>query len=680
MRFLAVQVEVSTEVVPFVHFGEPVAGTPHYVRFRDDGGSDEKRLGAGAFGIDRFAYDSNDANGTYDLTYDSQAARPLVVTFDSAFGGKFFPQFDTDLTFNINDVPQTFDFTADLDPGFRYTGSGAVTSITLAGTVDDTNDAVDNGTDIDFAFNGLPSVVRFSLETGAIKVIDGLLDINGDDAVNGSDDGVAGGILVIDGKLDTNFSGAIDGGDDDTFLGANVVDGGLDTNLDNVSDGNDDGKLNGFELKMNGNVSSIDLLLSSENAIFDSPYQLFEAEIDTVPAHTLATWAGKRILVETKDASGNPLALGQVSALLSTDNDAPDIATKLQPFTTTGPGGTCINYSPFLQEIDTRYLNAGGSGSVLARLDELYGDGEFLEAGEDHVVGHVQGDTLDIASLQFTGFQRLLIDPELNGGTYEFRKPVAGVSPLFLGAGLDDTIAAIQFDNIPDLLQLNTNVAGHDITWHTEDDVFDSIGDVDVYVGPAGMAQDADLAGRFVMQDVPSDVHIWWDFGFPNGNANFDASNEFELLFLGQDGSSRLVGALQLEDLQVGYEVGVDVYFDVDWFGPVPTELALNILTAKAGIDNDVNDSNIGANPGKPGVDGFFGLYGMTGSPAALDPAGPVPGGSEYTPDLTFLMKDFREFSVELGLGLELIPAFLEPEVDLSFNLVGDFVLDFSGR
>ena len=75
-------------------------------------------------------------------------------------------------------------------------------------------------------------------------MIDGLLDINGDDAVNGSDDGVAGGVLVIDGKLDTNFSGAIDGGDDDTFLGANVVDGGLDTNLffDNVSDGNDDGK------------------------------------------------------------------------------------------------------------------------------------------------------------------------------------------------------------------------------------------------------------------------------------------------------------------------------------------------------------------------------------------------------------------------------------------------------
>ena len=42
MRFLAAQVEVSTEVVPFVHFGEPVAGTPHYVRFKDDGGSGTK--------------------------------------------------------------------------------------------------------------------------------------------------------------------------------------------------------------------------------------------------------------------------------------------------------------------------------------------------------------------------------------------------------------------------------------------------------------------------------------------------------------------------------------------------------------------------------------------------------------------------------------------------------------
>ena len=234
---------------------------------------------------------------------------------------------------------------------------------------------------------------------------------------------------------------------------------------------------------------------------------------------------------------------GQVTALLSTDNDAPDIATKLQPFSTTGPGGARINYSPFLQEIDTRYLNAGGSGSVIARLDELYGDGEFLEPGEDHVVGHVQGDTLDIASLQFTGFQKLLIDPELNGGTYEFRKPVAGVSPLFLGAGLDDTIAAIQFNNIPDLLQLNTNVAGHDITWHTEDDVFDSIGDVDVYVGPAGMVQDADLAGRFADAGCAEATCTSGAISvFLNGNAIFDASNEFELL-LGQDGSSRLVGA-----------------------------------------------------------------------------------------------------------------------------------------
>jgi hypothetical protein len=301
-----------------------------------------------------------------------------------------------------------------------------------------------------------------------------------------------------------------------------------------------------------------------------------------------------------------------------------------------------------------------------------------LSAGEDHIVARVNGDELDIASFQFSGFQKLFVAPDLNGGTYEFRKPVAGVSPFFVGAGLDALFAMVQLDNIPDLMQLNTNIAGKDITWHTEDDVFDSIGDVDVYVGPENMAQDSDLAGRFVMKDVPSDVHIFWDFGFPNGNANFDANAEFELLFLAQDGSDRLVGALQLEDLQVGYEVGINVFFDVDWFGPVPTELALNILTAKAGIDNDVDGPGIGANMAKPGVDGFFNLYSMNGSPSALTgPAGPAPAASEYTPDLTFLMKDFREFSLTLDVGLELIPIFLEPEVEVTSTLVGDFVLDF---
>ena len=99
-----------------------------------------------------------------------------------------------------------------------------------------------------------------------------------------------------------------------------------------------------------------------------------------------------------------------------------------------------------------------------------------------------------------------VVQVNTNGGTYEFRKPVAGVSPFFVGAGIEDLFAMIQLDNIPDLMQLNTNIAGKDITWHTEDDVFDSIGDVDVYVGPEGMAQDSDLAGRFVMKDVPSDV------------------------------------------------------------------------------------------------------------------------------------------------------------------------------
>ena len=658
----------------------------HYIRFKDQGtdsGGDPlpKQLAAGAFGIDNFSYASNDANGTYALHYKANSARVLVATFDSAFGGRYFPELDTNLTLTITSVPQTFDFVADLDPGFRYTASSAISSITLTGSIDDTDDDTANGTNINFSFVTLPSTVRFSLEAGEIKVIDGRLDLNADNAVNGSDDGVAGGVTVIDGRLDMNFDGAITSSDDDTFLGANVIDGELDMNANGAVGSGDDGAVAGLELKMNGNVDSINLSLNSDNAIFGTPYELFQAAITTVPAHTLATWAGKKILVETTDTGGNPLPLGQVSALLSTENDNTSINAKLEPFTQSGPGGARVHYSPFLKEIDDRYLDAGGSSSVKSRLNDLYNDAEVLDSGEDHIVAHVQGSTLDIASLQFTGFQKLLIDPETNGGTYEFRKPVAGVSPFFVVAGLNSTVAAIQLDNIPDLIQLKTDIDGHDITWHTEDDVFDSIGDVDVYVGPAGMAQDSDLAARFVMKDVPSDVHIFWDFGFPNGSANFDSNQEFELLFLAQDGGHRIAGAMQLEDLQAGYEVGIDIHFDVDWFGPVPTSLNLNILTAKAGIDNDVDDSSIAANNSKPGVDGFLGIYEMTNSPSNLTPGGPAHASSEYVPGFTFMMKDFREFSLTLEVGVEIIPALLSPDVDLSSTLVGDFVIDFwAGR
>jgi hypothetical protein len=680
------QVAVSTAVdlpaLQAVNTPALVAAAQHYLVFRDQGANQPKQLKAGAFGIDKFSYNSNDTAGTYALSYRSNGPHVLTATFDSAFGGRYFPQFDTLLNLTVTSVPTSFDFFADVDPGFRYAANAPISSITVTGNLDLTDNNADDGTSINFKFDTLPAVVRFSLDAGELKVFDGKLDVNADNAGNNADDGIAGGITVIDGKLDTNFDGVISSADDDTFLGAAVIDGGLDTNLDGTVDGNDDGSLAGLELKMSGQVNAIDLVVSSPTAIFGAPFQLAEAHIDTVPAHTLATWAGKKILVETTDANGAAQPLGQISALLSTDRAANAIDSKLEPFTQ-GEGGARIHYSPYLQEIDTRYLNAGGSGSVTPRLDELYNQAQVLNNGEDHVVARVVGGALDIASLQFSGFQKLLVDPEKDGGTYEFRKPVAGVSPFFVGAGINDTFAMIQIDNIPDLVRLVTNTPANDITFHVEDDApppagsVSHIGDVDIYIGPAPTAADGDAAARVIMKDVPDDVHIFWGFGFPSGSVNFDASDEFQLLFLAQDGGTRLAGALQLEDLQLGYDVGIDVHFDVDWFGPVPTSLNLNILTATAGIDNDVDDSSIAANPDKPGVDGFFSLYSMTGSPSNPQPAGPAHASSEYVPSVSFLMKDFREFSLTLEAGIEIIPAFLSPNLDLTTNLVGDFVFDF---
>ncbi len=286
-----------------------------------------------------------------------------------------------------------------------------------------------------------------------------------------------------------------------------------------------------------------------------------------------------------------------------------------------------------------------------------------------------------------------MIDPEDHGGTYEFRKPVAGISPFFVGAGLDNTFAMLQIDNIPDLLRLNTNIAGKDITFHAEDDApppagsLSHVGDIDIYVGPAPTASDSDLAARVIMKDVPDDVHIFWDFGFPSGSANFTASNEFGLLFLAQDGGNRIVGALQLQDLQAGYNITFDPHFSVGTFAYAPTSLDLVLLDAVAGIDNDVNFDGggapiIGQNTSKPGVDGFFNLYRMKGTDGddTLDPVGPAPAANEYVPELTFMMKDFREFSYHVSGGVHIfgLSGFLTPFLDDHGGPTehGDFMID----
>jgi hypothetical protein len=456
----------------------------------------------------------------------------------------------------------------------------------------------------------------------------------------------------------------------------------------------------GATLVMNDSLGGISANVASDNQILGSDYRFIDVNVTDIPANWVANWGGDGFLIESNDTANNPQAMGTLSALISTSNNPEENQQKIEPFTLDGPlqtgailsgtaGGSRINYSPFLQEIDNRYYGEE-SPSVLPRLRDLYAGSEELDPGEDHVIVRLENNKVDFASLQFTGFQKIAWVPDENGGNFTFRAPSPGTHPLFAGFE-DGDFTTLQIENVPDEIVVDINDTGS-ITYNATDDANPSAGQIDLYRGPLPIASDSDSAIRAIMNDTPESVDINWNFGFPDGAINFDASNEFEMLFLTQNGNRRITAGLEMEDLQLGYDI--DLFpLDLDIDGPslFPPEVGsadLRLLSAKAGIDNDANSSNINANFAKPGTDGFFTLYDLKGSPVALI-NGTAPDGSEYVPLITAMMRDFRELSATVALDVELaklsvIPAppfvfptlTLEPEVDVDVDLEGDVVFD----
>jgi hypothetical protein len=152
-----VQVDVATEVGldPL-----PVASTSahDYGRFVDHGAGDLRELAAGVFGIRSFTYASNDAARTLETHYRANAAHQLDATFDSRFGGRFFPSYDIDATLTVDSIPASIDLSTDLATNFDYTASSAITSIALVGDIDITNDSNPaNSTHVAASVDGLPA-------------------------------------------------------------------------------------------------------------------------------------------------------------------------------------------------------------------------------------------------------------------------------------------------------------------------------------------------------------------------------------------------------------------------------------------------------------------------------------------------------------------------------------------
>jgi hypothetical protein len=591
------QVAVST-AVDLAPLAAATLTSPHYLTFKDqgqDGVGDPlpKQLKVGAFGIDHFAYASNDAAASYSVHYDANAQHQLDVVVETEFGGRFFPTYAIDTDFNIDSVPLLWDMSLDVDPEFHYHGSSGIDSITLSGVVDDTDDDVDNGTNILATMLDMPKDVDFVL--------------------NPSSDAA---------------------------------------------------------LTMNAPATLVALHLDSDNDIFGSGYRLLEASIANIPAHWNANWGGGQFVLEAKDAADAPAPMGAVIATISKSNDPTVNTANIHPFTVSGPGGARINRSAFAADIDTKFYSSfpGGAAATLDALNAIYNNAQNLDPAGDHAVARVNGGSLDFFNGQFTGFQKVAYQPNSNGGHFEFNAPSPGLHPFFAGVGLDDKFLYAHIDNIPDTSVLDIDLAGGDIHFHTTDDTGATAGDIDLYYGPEGSAADNQSAMRGILQDTPDDVHLTWNFGFPDGAANFVASNEFRLLFLTQDGSNRIVAGAQLKELQAGY--GLDflplTVTSTTTLG-VPTGANLVLFRAHAGIDNDASNEVGVGNAGKPGVSGFFNLYQMTTEDLTNTANGVAPGAAEYTPTVTFQMKDFTRLDFEVTVEVTLI-AVLELPGELHFN------------
>jgi len=562
-----------------------------YVNFLDKGGSGEKQAAVGLFGISQFSVSTASAGTGLTLNYVDNAARELQVNVASNFG-QFYPLDNVQATLDIQDIPQTFDFSTDFATMLNYTASSPISSITATADLDPTTNPHDD-THVEFMAQGLPAMVDFVLDPNTSATLS-----------------------MSDAITQLMFSAT----SDDTILGTGT-------------------------------------------------YKLVQADLNNIPANWNVNWSGGQFVMQAMDASNNPAPMGLVTATVSTSDSPSDNAAFLMPFQTSGPGGARINYSPYLQAIDDRYFSLGtGAPVTLAEIQNIYNNAQVLEAGEDYAVAQVNGGSLAFFDGQFTGFQKIVYQPNSNGGHFEFDAPTPGPHPFLAGIGLDSNFLIGHIDNIPSSATLDINLATDNIHFHSSA----SAGTIDVYYGPQGMAQDSDTALRAVMQNTPTDVNITWGFGFPNGSASFVASNPFTLLFLAQNGSNRLVGGFRLQELDVNY--GMDILplnVNINTTLLVPTSLTVGLFDAHAGI-------NVGAS-GVP-VDGFFNLYTMKSSPDALNPAGPTPGANEYIPELTFMMQNFTEFTFNLSVGLGItilpVPFIITPSVSASVSVTGQFIFD----
>jgi hypothetical protein len=298
-----------------------------------------------------------------------------------------------------------------------YDGSSNIDSITIDGTIDNTNDADDtNGTVVEFDFDPIPAQVAFQLEADPKPVVDGKLDVKAPAGIDAADDDIYAGVRIIDGGVDINGSGAVDGSDDGILVGVAVIDGALDMDRDGDVDGDDDGSLAGAMLRMSAAVPEIAFSLTSTNNILGIPLQLIEFSVLNIPAHWDINWGSGRFLLESRDVSDNPAAMGSINARVSTSSDGPTNNAKVLPFTEDGdllggpllgaPGasGAAASTTRLTQEIDRRYYTENADGGPRLKTSVRR---QAVRPRRDHVLVRPTVGTIDCSSLKVSGFQHI---------------------------------------------------------------------------------------------------------------------------------------------------------------------------------------------------------------------------------------------------------------------------------
>ena len=673
-----VQVAVSTATGGLLPaLAAAVAGSHDFLTFTDTGAGGATTLKAGAFGIDSFSYSSTEATHAVELHYKADAPHILDVKFDTRFGGKFYPEFDTNLTLTVDAIPATWDLTTNFSTALDYTASAGLTKITLVGDLLSKELIGDGG---NATFTGT-----------TLKDTDSPFGDNWAGGIVYAASSKANVASNVPDELTTSvWAPAVPAAATPYFIAAKThidfLASGLPTHVVYALDASVEGSAT---LNMSNPITQVRLELTSDLRIFGKPYKHMLFEVNNIPADWGAKWG---LLPNPHASLSTSSPLGAVKVILSRDTLANE-AAQYGPFTTAGGN---VSYTPFAREIDRRYFRQGAGDdptretTFMSRLDGLYNSTTALGSGGDHLImrKNAAGD-MSFLSVQGTGFQCAAVQfgpgslqcvaKTVNAGeinaSLALNFPVD--HPFYVGLENEPgKFTTVDVPNIPDSVSVIVGTTRAHLDFDT------APGNITIYKGPLPTAGDTAEALKVQLINTPTFVHVDWNLGFPGG-ITFDTDSVLEVRLLTQDGSDRTVVDFSVGDLTASWGINVG---SVSGFacksdtGPpffVPSECGTWLTIAEIFAKLSAN----------PVIEGFVSNYQRVGSPSNLvGGPPPAPGANEWVPRLNFFVDNFTGVDVSVSIDLCVIPIplvipCLAPLVPVPHfsgpNLNGDFNFDF---